>query len=94
MELLNQSLNMTHDLTNNVAKKMNLLRNVCQQLFEKLRCTANFLSVILDKLEQNNEEDLEIIKLISDIRLELDKSMQETNYISNEIDSKFFVLIF
>lgn len=80
------TLNMTYDLTNEVTPKINILRNVSQQLFEKLRGTAQFLFTMLDKLEEN--QDAEMVKFISDIRLELDKSIQEPQWVFNE--SKIF----
>lgn len=88
IELMNRSMNVTQDLTT-VTKRMQALRQICFKLFEKLQGTGKFLSTILSKFDENKEGQ-EFMKMISDIRLELDKSLIETKVVAEEFDSKFF----
>jgi len=64
--------------------RMRVLRGVCGQLFEKLQGTALFLQTILDNLG-DSDEARELIRKISEIHLELNKSMGEAQTIANEI---------
>jgi hypothetical protein len=62
---------------------MQVLRGVCGDLFKKLQGTAQFLQSILDHLG-DSDEARELIKKISEIHMDLNKSMQ----IADEIGKR------
>lgn len=65
------------------------LRDICIQLFEKLRGTAGFLNHILQALDQT-EEGRELANKIMSLKLDLDKSVQETYTMVGDIQSNYF----
>uniref|UniRef100_A0A915EHH9 Uncharacterized protein n=1 Tax=Ditylenchus dipsaci TaxID=166011 RepID=A0A915EHH9_9BILA len=83
MEMLNKTVDVTQDL-GTVISRMNGLRGICNQLFEKLRGTAEFLQNLLNNLE-DSEEGRELLRKINEIKLDLDKSMHEARNLVDEV---------
>lgn len=71
-----------------VTARMNALRKICVQLFNKLRGTAEFLENILETLGET-EEGRELLEKINDLRFDLDKSLGEARLIADDIQSRF-----
>ena len=65
-------------------ERMQVLRGVCGQLFDKLQGTAQFLQSILEHLG-DSDEARDLIQKISEIHLELNRSMGEAQLIADEI---------
>lgn len=82
-------LNKTNEVTQDFNILMNrtiALREVCVDLFDKLRGTADFLNHILELLDQT-EEGRELANKIKSLKFDLDKSMQETFNVVDDIQS-------
>lgn len=81
------------DVTNNLAtvvSRMNLLRQVCSELFGKLKGTAEFLENLLENiLDGDDEEGRELLDKIKNIHLDLNKSMNEARELVREVESEF-----
>uniref|UniRef100_A0A915DH82 Uncharacterized protein n=1 Tax=Ditylenchus dipsaci TaxID=166011 RepID=A0A915DH82_9BILA len=82
-DILNRTVDVAEDL-GAVIERMNGLQTICDQLFGKLRGTAEFLTSLLDHLE-DNEDGQELLRKINEIKLDLEKSFGEAKFLVEQV---------
>ncbi|KAI1730521.1 hypothetical protein Ddc_03221 [Ditylenchus destructor] len=83
MDIFNKTSDVTRDL-GSLVSQISVLRNVCGQLFEKLRETAGFLRTLLDFLGES-VEGRKLLDKINEIKLNLDRSVIEVQSLVEEV---------
>lgn len=86
-EMFNRSINMTQDLMA-FTGRVNTQQKICVQLFDKLRGTALFLVKLLGNID-DSDEIKQLMHIIEEIYLEIDKSIIESKSIVEELESKY-----
>lgn len=73
--------------------EVNNLKQLCYNLFDKLCNTGIFLEHLLEVIG-DNEEGQQLLAKFKELKLDLDKSIQETQYVTNDLKSIYIFFIY